>query len=1443
MSDHHEDDICDVSYADVTLFKNTTEGPPPSSEVGFEEAPTLATSSSARPLPDQPELTTTQQQEPEWVSNQQQQQPATINNNNQRQTTTTINNNQQQQQQSRPQIYPHHGMQMEGIPPQFLMQMMETMQKMSERLCAPPTEAKIRIKDVYLPSFDPDTHIGVREWCLHIDQAIEAYNLNNFDVRMKVCSLLKGRAKMWIDDWMVTTTTWEELRKNLITTFEPENRYSRDIIMFREHVYDTTKDIAEFLSRAWILWRRVTKDKLGDEHAVEAVIGCINDERLRIELLNARATTVPELISVATSIRKKRTHPGSNSTTHNKRPRFSDNTASTSSCRICKKTNHSTNDCKFKPSESKPETSNKESTTTSTCTYCKRSGHTYETCFKRERSLTSNVNCVASNKLAPINIKIGEKIMQAVFDSGAECSIIKETIAMTLPGQRKPVINYLKGIGQFPALSLTKLTTVCVVDTISVELEFYVLPDYEMSTDILVGMNLIHNTNLSMIITSNGTKLIYNTLINHVSSSSLFNNLDCDLTNEEEVEQLRRLLNKYEHLFIRGYPKTRVNTGELEIRLKNPDKFVERRPYRLSPVEREKVRTIIQELLEHKIIRESKSPYSSPIILVKKKNGDDRLCVDFRELNSNTLRDHYPLPLISDQIDQLANGRFYTSLDMAAGFHQIPISETSIEKTAFVTPDGLYEYLTMPFGLSNACSVYQRCINRALTSLLGTAAQVYVDDVLSKCADFSEGISNLERILKALQDSGFSINADKCSFFKRSIEYLGNVVSDGQVRPSPRKVEALVKAPVPKTVKQVRQFNGLAGYFRKYIPDFSRVMVPLYELTKQGAKWEWTDKHEKARNTIIESLTSEPVLTLFQEEAPIQLYTDASSLGFGAVLVQVIDGRQHVVAFMSMRTTDAESRYHSYELETLAVVRAMKHFRQYLYGRKFTVITDCNALKASKHKKDLLPRIHRWWAFLQNYDFEVEYRKGERLQHADFFSRNPTELTVNVMTRDLNWLKIEQRRDEELRPIMDSLSDNNPVEDYVLEDNVLKKNVTDPIFGQQLSTVVPKSFQWSIINSFHTALKHPGWEKTLLKIKESYWFNKMNSIVRRFVDNCVVCRTSKGRSGAIQAQLHPIQKPTAAFQVIHMDITGKLGTPTDQQYVIVTVDAFSKYILLYFSTNKSPHSTLAALKRTVHLFGAPVQIIVDGGREFLGEFKEYCDQIGINIHAIAPGVSRANGQVERVVATLKNALVLIKNYETVQWHTALEELQLAMNCTTHRVTGVAPLTLITQRKHCVPPELLNLVDIDNETIDIEALTQQVQEKIIRSSEQDRQRFNLRKAKIHHFQRGDYVLIKNNPRNQTSLDLKFSEPYEICRILENDRYLVKKVVGRGRPRKVAHDQLRRAPQPGDQLTVSAGNESPNHQDPAAEPTEPIPSTSREPQITPNHDLQGEGDPSE
>lgn len=255
--------------------------------------------------------------------------------------------------------------------------------------------------------------------------------------------------------------------------------------------------------------------------------------------------------------------------------------------------------------------------------------------------------------------------------------------------------------------------------------------------------------------------------------------------------------------------------------------------------------------------------------------------------------------------------------------------------------------------------------------------------------DISEGLQRLDDVLAALSEAGFSLNLKKCKFLKQKIEYLGYSVQSGAIRPNSRKIQALVDAPEPKSATNVRQFLGLASYFRKFIPDFTRVVGPLHPLTKLKGRITWTTEHERIRKRLIDILTSEPVLMIFDPELPVELHTDASSDGYGAILLQKKDNLPHVVEYFSRRTSDAESRYHSYELETLAVVRAVEHFRHYLYGRSFVVVTDCNSLKASKSKKDLTPRVYRWWAYLQAYDFDIVYREGSRMEHADFLSQNP----------------------------------------------------------------------------------------------------------------------------------------------------------------------------------------------------------------------------------------------------------------------------------------------------------------------------------------------------------------------------------------------------------------------------------------------------------------------
>lgn len=311
-----------------------------------------------------------------------------------------------------------------------------------------------------------------------------------------------------------------------------------------------------------------------------------------------------------------------------------------------------------------------------------------------------------------------------------------------------------------------------------------------------------------------------------------------------------------------------------------------------------------------------------------------------------------------------------------------------------------------------------------------------MDDLVIPADSVEQGLERLRVVLKTLSDAGFSFNKKICSFLKKRIQFLGYEISEGEVRPNPRKIVALTSSPPPQTITQLRQFLGLASYFRQFVNNFSLKIAPLYRLlANNNSKIIWTSEHEKIRQDIISVLTSTPVLRLFDPELPIELHTDASSDGYGAILFQKVGTKLHPVEYYSKRTTPAESRYHSYELETLAVVNSVKHFRHYLYGRSFRVVTDCNSLKTSRTKIDLTPRVHRWWAFLQAFDFDIQYREGRKMAHVDFFSRNhlpePDSAThssgrenhieekhVNIAELSPNWLQAEQRRDPECMKLL-----------------------------------------------------------------------------------------------------------------------------------------------------------------------------------------------------------------------------------------------------------------------------------------------------------------------------------------------------------------------------------------------------------------------------------------
>ncbi|XP_033359091.1 uncharacterized protein LOC117238343 [Bombus vosnesenskii] len=491
------------------------------------------------------------------------------------------------------------------------------------------------------------------------------------------------------------------------------------------------------------------------------------------------------------------------------------------------------------------------------CFHCHKPGHIASRCPSRregrhrpegERRVDACVVEAPTDRLS----QQGESF-SFYFDSGAECSLIKESAASKFSGIRTTRVVVLREIRNTCTESTSQILSTVCINGLTLDITFHVLAESNLKYDIMIGREIL-SQGFDVNITRDSVDIYRSKVINVGSKVSEvavdINEVDTDVIGNDKA-RLISILESFKESFITGFPRTRVSTGQLEIRLIDPNVTVQRSPYRHSEQERRIVRERIDELIRAKIVRPSNSPFASLMVLVKKKDGTDRLCVDFRELNKNTVADRYPLPLIADQIARLQNARYFITLDMASGFHQIPSHPDSTEYTAFVTPAGQYEYLTMPFGLKNAPAVFQRAILKALGDLAHSYAVVYLDDVLIIADSIDQALERLHIVLNTLVDAGFSFNFAKCSFLKTSALYLGYVGRNGEVRPNPGKIQALNSLPAPLTVTQLRQFIGLASYFRTFIPKFSQVMKPLYALTSSSKYIAWTDRHEKIRQRVI----------------------------------------------------------------------------------------------------------------------------------------------------------------------------------------------------------------------------------------------------------------------------------------------------------------------------------------------------------------------------------------------------------------------------------------------------------------------------------------------------------------------------------------------------------------------------------------------------------------
>ena len=466
---------------------------------------------------------------------------------------------------------------------------------------------------------------------------------------------------------------------------------------------------------------------------------------------------------------------------------------------------------------------------------------------------------------------------------------------------------------------------------------------------------------------------------------------------EKEKKMMAETLEKYEDVFSKNdldLGLTHLAEHTIDTQGAHP---IKQPPCRVPLALAEEERLAILQLQEQNVIEESFSPWACPIVLVKKKNGKIRPCMDYRRLNDVTVKDAFPLPRIQDCLDAVTGSTYFTTFDLTSGYLQIPVKEEDRPKTAFVTKYGLYQFTTMPFGLTNAPATCERLMELVLRGLQWQTCLIYLDDIIVFGSDLEEHIDRVQEVLERIRQAGLKLKPEKCQMLQQQVTFLGHIVSKDGVSPDPQNVMKMVEWPVPTNVKEVRQFLGMASYYRRFVKIFAKIARPLTDLTRKSKEFSWDKNCQDAFEKLKKTLTGPEIMSYPLPDGEFILDTDACDTAIGAVLCQVQDGKEKVIAYGSRSMNRAERNYCITDKELLAVRHFVEYFRQYLLGRKFRVRSDHRALVWLFSLREPKSRIARWIELLSPYNFSVEYRPGTQHGNADAMSRcpNPRDCTCD----------------------------------------------------------------------------------------------------------------------------------------------------------------------------------------------------------------------------------------------------------------------------------------------------------------------------------------------------------------------------------------------------------------------------------------------------------------
>ncbi|KAK2436721.1 hypothetical protein QL285_021693 [Trifolium repens] len=879
------------------------------------------------------------------------------------------------------------------------------------------------------------------------------------------------------------------------------------------------------------------------------------------------------------------------------------------------------------------------------------------------------------------------------------------------------------------------------------------------------------------------------------------------VTSDVHIEELR-VVQQFQDVFpleIPGFPP--IREVEFFIDLHPGTGPISESPYRMAPAELVELKSQIEDLLEKGFIRPSVSPWGAPVLLVKKKDGRSRLCVDYRKLNKVTIKNRYPLPQIDDLMDQLKGASVFSKIDLKSGYHQIRVREEDVQKTAFRSRYGHYEYLVMPFGVTNAPAIFMDYMNRIFHTFLDKFVVVFIDDILIYSKDEEEHEEHLRLVLQVQRDRKLYANPSKCEFWMKTVNFLGHVISEEGISVDPAKIETVLAWKQPQTVTDIRSFVGLAGYYRRFIEGFAKIVAPMTQLTRKDQPFAWTEKCEASFQLLKERLTTSPVLVLPQSDEPYEVYCDASHQGLGCVLMQ----HKRAVAYASRQLKNHERNYPTHDLELAAVVFALKIWRHYLYGCTFVVFSDHKSLKYLFDQKELNMRQRRWMETLKDFDFTLQYHPGKANVVADALSRKSVSVCSAQMAsqqelleefRDLH-LEVEFAPGN-LRLGMITIS-NGLMEDIASCQNdslLMEKRAlidrgtttefkvgSDNILRCNGRVCVPdaKNLRNTVLEEAHKSKLsiHPGATKMYQDLRLDYWWPGMKRHVAEYVASCLTCQKAKVEHQKPAGMLQSLDIPEWKWNSISMDfITGLPKTRRKHDSIWVIVDRLTKsaHFLSVRITDTAEKLTDIYVAEIVRLHGIPSSIVSDRDPKFTSHYwGTLHEALGTKLRLSSAYHPQTDGQTERTNQSLEDLLRACVLDDRGSWDDVLPLIEFTYNNSFHTSIGMAPYEALYGRRYQTP--LCWYQDGESMIVGPE-MVQQTTDKVrkIRARmmvAQDRQKsYADRRRRPLEFEAGEHVFLRVTPTTGVGraikarkLTPKFIGPYQITEMIGKVAYRI------------------------------------------------------------------------